>query len=168
MHKKTRMLARSAVTAALYVALTVVSYPFSYGMVQFRISEIMTLLAWMDPSYIPGLLVGCAVANLLGTGGIVDVIFGTAASAFAFAVMLLVRKIKKEKLSLFISSLAPALSSFIIAFEMRFATGSEESFWLWFLWIAVGEFAVVTVLGCPIAMYLKKKNLLEIIKKEGR
>lgn len=162
------MLARSAVTAALYVALTVASYPFSYGMVQFRISEIMTLLVWLDPAYIPGLLIGCAVANLLGSGGITDVIFGTAASAFAFGVMLLTRKIKNDGIGLFLSSLAPALSSFIIAFEMRIATGSEESFWLWFLWIAIGELAVVTVLGCPVAMYFKKKNLLEIIKKEGR
>lgn len=165
MKKKTEFIARSAITAALYVVLTLLSYPFSYGMVQFRISELMTLLVWFDPSYIPGLLVGCAVANLFGTGGIVDVVFGTLASAFAFLLMFFLRKLKNEKISLFLSSLCPALSSFIIALEMRFATGAEESFWLWFLYIAIGELAVVTIVGCPLAQYLKKKYS---IKKEGR
>lgn len=155
--KKTRFIARSAICAALYVALTLLSYPLSYGMIQFRISEIMTLLVWYDPLYIPGLLAGCFIANLFGTGGMVDAVFGTLASAFAFFVMLIVRKIKKEKWALFLCSLAPALSSFIIALEMRFATGAEESFWLWFLWIAIGEAAVVTVIGCPFALYLKNK-----------
>lgn len=165
MKKKTEIIARSAITAALYVVLTLLSYPFSYGMVQFRVSELMTLLVWFDPSYIPGLLVGCAVANLFGTGGIVDVVFGTLASAFAFLLMFFLRKLKNEKISLFLSSLCPALSSFIIALEMRFATGAEESFWLWFLYIAVGELAVVTIVGCPLAVYLKKKYLN---KKEGK
>lgn len=166
--KKTKILARSALVAALYAALTLVSWPLSYGMVQFRISEIMTLLVYYDTAYIPGLLVGCALANLFGTGGIIDVVFGTAASAFAFAVMILARKIKNEKLGLFAASLGPALSSVIIAAEMRFATGASESFWLWFLWIAAGEAAVVTVLGYPLALYLRKKKFFENIKKEGR
>ena len=168
MTKKSNFLARSAVTAALYVVLTLVSYPFSYGMIQFRVSEIMTLLVWFDPSYIPGLLVGCAIANLFGTGGIVDVVFGTLASAFAFALMYFLRKIKNENAGIFLSSLCPALSSFIIALEMRFATGSEESFWLWFLWIAIGELAVVTLVGSPLAMYIKNKPITKYIKKDGR
>ena len=79
--------------------------------------------------------------------------------------MYFLRKIKNEKLSLFLSSLCPALSSFIIALEMRFATGAKESFWLWFMYIAIGELTVVTIAGCPLAMYLKKKYLK---KKEGR
>ncbi len=165
MKKKTEFIARSAITAALYVVLTLLSYPLSYGMVQFRMSELMTLLVWFDPSYIPGLLVGCALANLFGTGGMVDVVFGTLASAFAFFLMVIFRKIKNEKLSLFLSSICPALSSFIIAAEMRFATGAEESFWIWFMYIALGELAVVTVAGCPLALYLKKKYF---VKKEGR
>lgn len=165
MKKKSEIIARSAITAALYVVLTLLSYPLSYNMIQFRVSELMTLLVWFDPSYIPGLLIGCAIANLFGTGGMIDVVFGTLASAFAFLLMYFLRKIKNEKLSLFLSSLCPALSSFIIALEMRFATGAKESFWLWFMYIAIGELTVVTIAGCPLAMYLKKKYLK---KKEGR
>lgn len=109
MNKKSEIIARSAITAALYVVLTLLSYPLSYNMIQFRVSELMTLLVWFDPSYIPGLLIGCALANLFGTGGMIDVVFGTLASAFAFLLMYFLRKIKNEKLSLFLSSLCPAL-----------------------------------------------------------
>lgn len=165
MKKKTEFIARSAITAALYVVLTLLSYPLSYGMVQFRISELMTLLVFFDPSYIPGLLLGCAIANLFGSGGMVDAVFGTLASAFAFLLMFFLRKLKNEKMGLFLSSLCPAVSSCIIAAEMRFATGANESFWIWFLYIAIGELAVVTIVGCPLALYLKKKYS---IKKEGR
>ena len=164
--KKTEFIAKSALIAALYVALTMASYPLSYGMVQFRISEVMTLIAFYNPSYIPSLLVGCFVANLLGIGGMVDAIFGTFASLFAFIWIVIARKIKNKKVALFVAAAGPAASSFIIALEMKLALGDPLSFWIWFAYVAFGQAAVLYALGCPLALYMEKnERIMKLIKK---
>lgn len=167
--KKSRFIARSAAVAALYVALTVL-FPFSYGMVQFRLSEVMTLLAWFEPLYIPGLLVGCFFANLLGIGGMTDAIFGTMASVVAFLWILAFRPLKNKTLSLYLAGLGPALSSPVIAAEMRLALHDTTGFWVWVFCVALGEFVVVELLGCLLALYFGKKeramHLIHSIKEE--
>lgn len=162
---KSKILAKSALCGALYAALTILIYPLSYGMVQVRFSEVMTLLAFYNPSFVPGLLVGCFIANLLGAGGLIDAIFGTLASAFAFWWIVKARKIKNKTLGLFIAGLGPVVSAFIIAFELRFALHSEEAFWLWFLWVAAGQFVAVEVFGFPIFKVISKnKKFMNLIK----
>ena len=164
--KKTEFIARSALCAALYASLTMACLPLSYGMVQFRISEVMTLLTFFNPSYIPSLLVGCFVANLLGPGGIVDAVFGTCASLFAFIWIVIARKIKNKKAALFVAAAGPAASSFIIAYEMRLLMMNEYSFCIWFLYIAFGQAVVLYVLGCPLALYVEKnERIMKLIKK---
>ena len=168
--KKSRFIARSAIVAALYVVTTMLCYPFAYGMIQFRLSEIMTLLAWFEPLYIPGLLVGCFFANLFGIGGLTDAIFGTVASIVAFLWMLAFRPVKNKRLSLYLAGLGPAVSGVVIAAEMRFALGDSTGFWIWFFYVALGEFVVVELIGCPLAAYLGKKEkarrLIHNIKEE--
>ena len=66
-HGKTMFIVRSAVIAALYAALTLALYPISFGAVQFRVSEALTLLPIVMPEAIPGLFVGCLVSNLIGS-----------------------------------------------------------------------------------------------------
>ena len=164
--KKTEFIAKSALIAALYVALTMASYPLSYGMVQFRVSEVMTLIAFYNPSYIPSLLVGCFIANLLGIGGMVDAIFGTAASLFAFIWIVIARKIKNKKVALFVAAAGPAVSSFIIALEMKLALGDPLSFWIWFAYVVLGQAVVLYALGCPLAFYIEKnERIMKLIKK---
>ena len=64
-HGKTMFIVRSAVIAALYAALTLALYPISFGAVQFRVSEALTLLPIVMPEAIPGLFVGCLVSNMI-------------------------------------------------------------------------------------------------------
>ena len=164
--KKTYFIARSALCAALYASLTLACLPLSYGMVQFRLSEVMTLLAFFNPSYIPSLLVGCFVANLLGIGGMVDAVFGTFASLFAFIWIVIARKIKNKKVALFVAAAGPAVSSFIIALEMKLALGDPLSFWIWFAYVALGQAVVLYALGCPLAFYIEKnERIMKLIKK---
>lgn len=68
---------RTAVIAALYAAITMALAPISYGQIQFRVSEAMTLLAFIDPLYIPGLVLGCVLANLSSPLGAIDVVVGS-------------------------------------------------------------------------------------------
>ncbi len=87
----TRSLCVSAVIAALYAALTILLAPISYGSIQCRISEAMTLLPMVLPQAIPGLFVGCLIANLY-TGMLTDIIFGSLTTLLAAIGTYLLRK----------------------------------------------------------------------------
>ncbi len=78
----TRSLCLSSLLGALYAALTLLLAPISYGGIQCRIAEAMTVLPMMLPQAIPGLFVGCLIANLY-TGALTDVIFGSLATLLA-------------------------------------------------------------------------------------
>lgn len=144
-HKNGRIvnsLAYNAVIAALYAVLTVAIAPLSYGAVQFRFSEIMTLLVLFNPAFAPGLILGCFVSNIFSPFGAIDMIVGTLATAIA---VLSMTKIKNH----FIASLMPTVSNGVII-------GIQ----LWYLlklplletmlYVALGEFVVVTVIGLPL------------------
>lgn len=73
----------AAVIAAAYAALTLLLPIPQYGPVQFRAAEAMTLLPFLFPEAIPGLAVGCFLANLLGSPYVLDWIFGTLATVLA-------------------------------------------------------------------------------------
>ena len=78
--QNTRALARGAIIAALYTALTVLLAPLSYGEVQIRFSEAFTLLPMLMPEAVPALLVGCLLANIIGGCTIFDIVFGSLAT----------------------------------------------------------------------------------------
>ena len=77
---KVLFMTRAAMIAAIYVVLCVVFQPISYGAIQTRIAEALTILPFFTPAAIPGLFIGCLIANLLGGGILVDVICGSAAT----------------------------------------------------------------------------------------
>lgn len=86
-----RSLCMSAVIAALYAALTLLLAPISYGPIQLRLSEALTLLPILLPQAVPGLFVGCLIANLY-TGMLTDIIFGSLATLLAAIGTCLLRK----------------------------------------------------------------------------
>ena len=79
---RTLKLALSAILAAAYAALTIALAPISYGPVQFRVSEALTVLPFLLPFTVWGLWVGCILANLF-TGSVVDIVFGSLATLLA-------------------------------------------------------------------------------------
>lgn len=83
MKSTTKSLTRAAMIAALYAVLTLIFQPISYGPVQFRISEALTLLPILTVDAIPGLFIGCLLANLLGGALWYDVVFGSLATLLA-------------------------------------------------------------------------------------
>lgn len=168
MKKSIRFMAKTAMIAAIYAALTLLIAPLAYGAVQFRFTEVMVLLAFVDPFYVPGLLIGCFLANLLGVGGITDAVFGTLHSAVSLLFICLSAKWLRERLTagLIVASLWPSLFSFIIAFEMTAIVGLEGNFWFWTGMVALGEFVVITVIGVPVFRYLlSKPYIVKIMKK---
>ena len=81
--RSTLFLARAAVIAGAYVALTLALAPLSYSGMQLRLSEALCVLAYFSPSAVAGLTVGCALANLGSPYGLLDVAVGTAATLIA-------------------------------------------------------------------------------------
>ena len=159
-----RCLTKNAVIAALYIAITYALSFASYGNIQFRFSEVMVFLAFIDPFYIPGLTIGCFFANLFGPFGLIDAIFGSVATLYSVVMIALTPRIlKKLKLNLplfmqlFIASLWPVSSSLLLGFEIAYASSFAESFLLWSLSIAIGEFVVISVIGVPVFAYVLKK-----------
>ena len=86
-----RSLCLSAVIAALYAALTLLLAPISYGPIQLRLSEALTVLPILLPQAVPGLFVGCLIANLY-TGMLTDIVFGSLATLLAAIGTYLLRK----------------------------------------------------------------------------
>ncbi len=152
---KIMWMARIAIVAALYVVLTLISYPFSYGMIQFRISEALMLLCCYDKRYTWSMVVGCIVSNLFSFD-LIDCIFGTLATLLACIAMVLIKK-------KIISSFAPAIfNGIIIGLELYFVI--DAPLLLSMIGVAVGELVVVVLLGNIIFYYIEKdKKLMELI-----
>ena len=77
---KVQWIAQGAVIAALYVALTTVFAPISFGPVQLRIAEALCIMPLFTSAAVPGLFIGCLIGNLIGGGIVVDVVFGSLAT----------------------------------------------------------------------------------------
>ena len=88
---KVQRLTQGAAIAALYVVLTLVFAPISFGPIQLRIAEALCILPMFTPAAIPGLFIGCLLANLIGGGVILDVIFGSLATLIGAALGYLLR-----------------------------------------------------------------------------
>lgn len=163
--KTVKRLVRTAIIAALYVVLTLALAPISYGAVQFRVSEIMVLLAFFDPFYIVALTIGCFISNMLGPNGIADVIFGTLATFISvYAISITGKFINNNKLSLIIASLWPTIfNGVIIGFMLNYLY--QLPLILSITQVAIGEFVVVTIVGVPVIKLIQNKyNKLFIFK----
>lgn len=155
MNKTMKRIILSGVIAAMYAVLTLVLAPISYGPIQFRLSEIMVLLAYFDPFYIGGLTLGCFLANILGPNGIPDVVFGTLATFFSVIAVYMTSKIKlNDKVKLFIASLWPTIfNSIIIGLMLSYILNLPAI--LTIVQVGIGEFVVVSIIGVPIIYKLK-------------
>lgn len=148
----TKRLVKGGAVASIYVVLTM-ALP-AYTALQFRLSEIMTLLAYFNPFYIIPLTLGCAIANIASPFGIVDVIFGSLASFLATTAM------SKTK-NMYITSLWPAVFSVIIGLEILIFSGQPVNFFLITGQIMLSEIVVVTLIGVPIMKQLMKNKHFE-------
>ena len=151
--KKDKILwmARLAIVAALYVVLTLISYPFSYGMIQFRISEVLMLLCCYDKRYTYSMVIGCVISNLFSFN-LIDCIFGTLATLLACICMVLIKK-------KFISSFMPAIfNGVIIGLELYCII--KAPLVLSMVSVAIGELVVVVLFGNLLFYYIEKDNRL--------
>lgn len=144
----------AALIAALYTAITVVLAPISYGPMQVRVSEALTILPMFTPAAIPGLFVGCIIANLMGGAVILDVIFGSIATLIGAIGGYLLR---------FNRWLVPiptiVSNTVIIPFVLRYGYGVQIPLPLSMLYIFIGEVVGCYLLGEILASGLLKTKL---------
>lgn len=148
---KTKFLLQAAVIAALYAALTLALIPFSYGVMQIRVSEALTILPYFTPAAIPGLFIGCLISNILSPFGVIDMICGSAASLIAAWGSYMLRS--KPMLV----PLPPVLANGVIIGNMLyFAYSVPVSLIGCMLWVALGELIACYIIGYPLLRYLMR------------
>ncbi|NLL56275.1 MAG: QueT transporter family protein [Clostridiales bacterium] len=169
MQKKARLsisLARIGLIAALYAVLTLVLYPISYGPWQCRVSEVMTLLPLLFWEAVPALIIGCFVANLF-SGFVMDIVFGTLATALAALFTYFIGKIIKSKAMPFIAALPPVIfNAFILPLMWKLFTENAGLYWVNFGFVFAGQFVAVYVLGLPVYYVLKSRYKMVLNNKK--
>ena len=150
----TNKLAKGAAIAAIYAILTM--FLPAYSFLQFRLSEVMVLLAYFNPFYIIPLTLGCAIANIASPFGIVDVIFGSLATFLATTA------ISKTK-NMYLASLWPTFFCFIIGLEIVLLSAQPLNFFVITSQIMISEFIVVTIIGVPFMKQLMKNDYFKKI-----
>lgn len=161
---RTRKLVVSALIAAIYAALTLWLAPISYGSIQCRLSEVMVLLAFIDPFYIWGLTLGCFIANGLGPDAVANIIFGVPATFISVVLVAYTGKLfKDKKYSIYIASLWPVLfNGLIIGFMLYKLFNLPLA--LTMLQVGLGEFFAVSIAGIIVYklvfVKLKKMNVI--------
>ena len=144
----TKDIVSNALIAALYVVLTLITYPISFLGIQFRFAEILVLLCFFRKDYSVGLIIGCAIANLASSIGLVDVGFGTAATVVACVCIMFCKHLA-------IACIFPVVANaFVVGFELYQFLGLP--FWLSVGEVAIGEFTVMVV-GYILYMILKRR-----------
>ncbi len=153
----TKAIAQAAVIAALYAALTVFIMPASYGVMQFRISEALTVLPAFTPVAIPGLFIGCVVANLVSPVGMIDVVVGSAATLIAAVCSYLLRDHK------LLVPLPPVIANAVlVGLELYYYYNVNFSLPACMFWVGLGEAGACYLLGYPLMLMLEKhKNIFE-------
>lgn len=156
--KTLKLLSINATIAAIYFVLTVLLEPFSYGQIQFRISEILMVLVFINFKVSPGIVLGCFTANLFSPLGVWDVVFGTLATVICLGLMFMFKK------NIFVALLAPTIvGSAIVAVMLMFILGLP--FLETLIYVAVGEGAVLYLIGVPFYYVVQKNEIGETLKK---
>lgn len=150
---KAKYLARAASIAALYVLLTVVFAPISSGLMQCRVSEALCVLPYFTSAAVPGLFVGCALANLLTGAPLYDVLFGSAATLLAALCTYWMRR----RITKYISPLPSVLfNALIVGALLVYVYNVGVPYWMAAAYVGAGQAIACFVLGIPLLLVLER------------
>ena len=161
MKNKTLQLTRGALIAALYVLFTFLSSLFGLdkGVIQLRLSEALCLLPIFLPEAVPGLYIGCMIANLVTGALLPDVIFGSIATLLGAIGARLLRHLSAKYV--WIATLPTIFSNaLIVPFVLKYVYGAGELIPFMMLTVGIGEILAAGVLGTALYFSIKKANIL--------
>ncbi len=159
MKNNTLYLTQASLIAALYVMLTIISNfaGLASGVIQLRLSEMLTIIPVFTPAAIPGLAVGCAVANLATGCALWDVVFGTLATTLgALGTYYIGRKYPYAG-----PAFPIAANALIVPKVLQVVYGAEGTYWYFMLTVGIGEILSCGVLGIILYRVLRKTKIFE-------
>ncbi|HCW80421.1 MAG TPA: QueT transporter family protein [Ruminococcaceae bacterium] len=170
---------KSAVIAAAYAALTYLAaiVNLAYGPVQFRFSEALTILPAFTSSAIPGLTIGCFLANIISGYGVYDMVFGTLATFLAAVLTRLLRNVRFHGVPV-LAPLPPVIiNALMVGLEITVVANGNLNmaalhhfnwilFWTNAASVGLGELVVCCALGLPLAVIIEKNKSLKSILQD--
>ncbi len=161
-------LAETAAIAAVYVAVSLALAAVSFGAVQVRVSELLTLLPVVTPLAVPGLTLGCFLSNLLGMllgmnpVGWIDMLVGTLATLISAILTRLLRGFRVRSVPVY-SAMPPVLvNAALVGAELTYVfSGGLEPKLLIINMLSVGAGQLVScfILGLPFICFLERSGL---------
>jgi len=148
-----RALAQGAIIAAVYALLTIFLAPISSGLIQCRVSEAMSVLPYFTFSAVPGLFIGCLIANLLVGAPIYDVIFGSLATLLAAYITYAMRKHVSKYLAPLPSVVVNAL---VVGWLLTYVYEVGVDYWIAVGYVAIGQAIACFALGIPLMRLLER------------
>ena len=149
----------SGLIAAFYVILTFVAQAFGLasGAIQFRLSEILTILPMFTAAAIPGLTVGCVLANILTGCALWDVVFGSLATFLGAMGTHLLRKTENP----YLGCLPPIIANMLIVPAVLMKVyGVPDSYWYLLVTVGIGEVVCCGIFGIIFYKVIKKRKLM--------
>ena len=151
MKSKTQFITEAAVIAALYTVLVVAFQPISYGPIQARIAEALTILPYFTPAAIPGVTIGCFLSAIVTAADPLDMIFGSLATLIAAVLSYILRRNK------YLVPVPPiVLNTLIIPWVLRYAYDVPDAIPFLMLTVGAGEIIAVGVIGMILLFTLDK------------
>lgn len=168
MNRKDRIkyIVTGAVIAAIYAGLTYLSnfFGLAYGPIQLRISEVLTILPLFTPAAIPGLTIGCFIANI-GSFNVADLLFGTSATLCAAWLTYILRDKTVKGLPIFAFLPPVIINALVIGFEIAMFLPSNKGFLYGFLLsgieVGIGQLIVCFCFGIPFYYLVKKYKIFK-------
>ena len=170
-NKNVRRLTEAGVIAALYAGLTLLLPVLSFGPLQFRLSEILTVLPAFTPAAIPGLTLGCLLANGFGLAaganlaGAWDLLVGTGATLAAALCAYALRNARVKGVPVWSAVPAVVFNTGLVGAELCFAVfdGELSALWLCFMQVGLGELVTAGLGGALLAWSLCRKDVYKRI-----
>lgn len=173
MRIKTYLIAQAGIIAAAYIVLTMLVAPLAFGSIQFRLSEALTALAVLTPAAIPGLFLGCLLANILNPQnlGLIDIVFGSLATLVAATLTWFLGRSVREQENSLVSwqtglALLPqaVINGLVVGTYLPFlllppADQTLTAIGLSVIAVFISEAVVVYLIGVPLLLGLKKTKM---------
>lgn len=148
---KVLLLTQAALIAAVYVVLCVVFEPISYGGIQARIAEALVILPCFTPAAIPGLFIGCLLANFIGGSILLDIVFGSLATLLG---AIGTRYLRRHRVLLLFPPILA--NTVIVPFVLRYGYGEPLPIPFLMLTVGIGEILAVGILGSVLFRVLDR------------
>ncbi|MDY6038730.1 MAG: QueT transporter family protein [Eubacterium sp.] len=155
-NKKILFVTQAAMIAAVYVVITIALAPISFGEVQVRVSEALTIMPMFTAAAVPGVFIGCLIANVLGGAVLPDIIFGSLATLIAAAFTY-----KLRAKSLWVGSIPPIVANMIVVpFVLKYAYSVPLPIPFMMLTVGIGELVSCSILGVGLGKLLQKNRFI--------